>query len=113
MASRVARIRLPAPNDDVEDKASGTQLIQGLIEEGLSRVKGVKPDGDKIMCLHAQTATIESGFVHIPTNAADSCLRRDRVRANLVRTPPQSGLIFSVQSIQSRFPKIIQFTAFV
>jgi predicted phage terminase large subunit-like protein len=69
MASRVARIRLPAPNDDVEDKASGTQLIQDLIEEGLSRVKGVKPDGDKIMCLHAQTATIENRFVHIPTNA--------------------------------------------
>ena len=46
-------------------------------------------------------------------DGADSCPRRDRVRANLVRTPPQSGLIFSVQSIQSRFPKVIQFTAFV
>jgi Terminase RNaseH-like domain len=53
----------------IEDKASGTQLIQELIVEGLSRVKGVKPDGDKIMRLHAQTATIENGFVHIPTSA--------------------------------------------
>ena len=53
----------------IEDKASGTQLIQDLIEERMSMVKGVKPDGDKIMRLHAQTATIENGFVHIPTNA--------------------------------------------
>jgi predicted phage terminase large subunit-like protein len=52
----------------IEDKASGTQLIQDLIEEGFSQVKGVKPEGDKIMRLHAQTATIENGFVHIPAN---------------------------------------------
>jgi predicted phage terminase large subunit-like protein len=53
----------------IEDKASGTQLIQDLVEEGLSCVRGVKPDGDKIMRLHAQTATIENGFVHLPTSA--------------------------------------------
>ena len=53
----------------VEDKASGTQLIQDLLEEGLSMVKGVKPEGDKVMRLHAQSATIENGFVHIPTSA--------------------------------------------
>jgi phage terminase large subunit-like protein len=40
----------------IEDKASGTQLIQELIEAGLSRVTRYKPDGDKIMRLHAQTA---------------------------------------------------------
>jgi len=28
-----------------------------------------KPDGDKIMRLHAQTATIENGFVHLPREA--------------------------------------------
>ena len=50
----------------IEDKASGTQLIQDLIEAGLSRVTRYKPDGDKIMRLHAQTATIENGFVHLP-----------------------------------------------
>ena len=32
----------------IEDKASGTQLIQELVEDGLSR-RGVKADGDKIM----------------------------------------------------------------
>ena len=53
----------------IEDKASGTQLIQELIEGGLSRVTRYAPDGDKIMRLHAQTATIENGFVHLPTEA--------------------------------------------
>jgi predicted phage terminase large subunit-like protein len=50
----------------IEDKASGTQLIQDLLDAGLSRVTPYKPDGDKIMRLHAQTATIENGFVHLP-----------------------------------------------
>jgi hypothetical protein len=36
---------------------------------GLSRVTRYKPDGDKIMRLHAQTATIENGFVHLPETA--------------------------------------------
>lgn len=53
----------------IEDKASGTQLIQDLIEDGLSMVTRFKPDGDKIMRLHAQTATIENGFVHLPNEA--------------------------------------------
>jgi len=53
----------------IEDKASGTQLIQELIASGMSQVRGVKPDGDKIMRLHAQTATIENGFVHLPDEA--------------------------------------------
>jgi predicted phage terminase large subunit-like protein len=53
----------------IEDKASGTQLIQDLIEEGLSKVTRFKPEGDKIMRLHAQTATIENGFVHLPREA--------------------------------------------
>jgi hypothetical protein len=29
-----------------------------------------KPEGDKIMRLHAQTATIENGFVHLPETAS-------------------------------------------
>jgi predicted phage terminase large subunit-like protein len=53
----------------IEDKASGTQLIQDLLDAGLSRVTRYKPDGDKIMRLHAQTATIENGFVHLPETA--------------------------------------------
>jgi predicted phage terminase large subunit-like protein len=53
----------------IEDKASGTQLIQELIAAGISKVKGIKPEGDKIMRLHGQTATIENGFVHLPNEA--------------------------------------------
>jgi predicted phage terminase large subunit-like protein len=53
----------------IEDKASGTQLIQEFIEAGLSSVTRYKPDGDKIMRLHAQTAAIENGFVHLPIEA--------------------------------------------
>ena len=50
----------------IEDKASGTQLIQELIEEGVRHVQRFKPEYDKVMRLHAQTAAIENGFVYIP-----------------------------------------------
>jgi len=53
----------------IEDKSSGTQLIQELCREGLHAVRGIKPQGDKIMRLHAQTATIENGFVYLPQRA--------------------------------------------
>ena len=53
----------------IEDKGSGTQLIQELRAEGLYAVKGINPEGDKIMRLHAQTATIENGFVYVPKQA--------------------------------------------
>ena len=41
--------------------------------------------------------TLGCGF--LPPKGSGPC--------KLVRTPPQSGLIFSVQSIQSRFPKVL------
>ena len=53
----------------IEDQASGTQLIQDLIADGLSHVARFSPDGDKIMRLHAQTAMIENGFVFLPEEA--------------------------------------------
>lgn len=53
----------------IEDKASGTQLIQELVYEGLLIVKGIQPTGDKFMRLHAQTAPIENGFVWVPNTA--------------------------------------------
>ena len=53
----------------IEDKASGTQLIQELTNEGLRIVKAVQPEGDKVMRLNAQTATIENGFVYLPREA--------------------------------------------
>jgi len=74
----------------IEDKASGTQLIQELIEQGLHAVTRYQPQSDKIMrsrrcrrqrlsrqaklrfaeSMHAQTAMIENGFVHLPNEAA-------------------------------------------
>ena len=53
----------------IEDKASGTQLIQDLIDAGLSHVARYAPDGDKVMRLHAQSAVIENGFVFLPDEA--------------------------------------------
>jgi predicted phage terminase large subunit-like protein len=53
----------------IEDKASGTQLIQELIVEGCGAVTKYKPECDKVMRLHAQTALIENGFVYLPETA--------------------------------------------
>src|SRR5438034_1575462 len=53
----------------IEDKASGTQLIQELIADGCYGVTRYQPTIDKIMRLHAQTAMIENGFVYIPETA--------------------------------------------
>jgi predicted phage terminase large subunit-like protein len=53
----------------IEDKASGTQLIQESIADGCHGVTRCQPDCDKIMRMHAQTAMIENGFVSIPQNA--------------------------------------------
>jgi phage terminase large subunit-like protein len=74
----------------IEDKASGTQLIQELIDYGVHAVTRYQPQSDKIMrsqrchrqrlsrqaklcfaeSMHAQTAIIENGFVHLPKQAA-------------------------------------------
>ena len=53
----------------IEDKASGTQLIQDLIAEGCHGVTRYQPTDEKTMRMHAQTAVIENGFVHIPETA--------------------------------------------
>lgn len=54
----------------IEDKASGTQLIQELIHEGMHAIKKYEPTTDKIMRMHSVTSTIENGFVHLPDKAA-------------------------------------------
>jgi len=55
----------------VEDKASGTQLIQDLNGEGLYQVVPYTPPAgaDKIMRLHTQTAVFENGRVLLPKEA--------------------------------------------
>ena len=54
----------------IEDKASGTQLIQELNVDGCRSVTSYNPECDKIMRLHAQTAMIENGFVYVPEGAS-------------------------------------------
>jgi predicted phage terminase large subunit-like protein len=53
----------------IEDRASGTQLIQELVADGLWAVARYQPQADKVMRMHAQTAAIENGFVHLPQQA--------------------------------------------
>jgi predicted phage terminase large subunit-like protein len=52
----------------IERKGSGLSLIQDLQRERIYPI-GVDPDGDKIMRMAAQTAPIEAGVVHLPTQA--------------------------------------------
>ncbi len=55
----------------IEDKASGTQLLQDLKREKLYIAKAYDPKGqDKVMRLHSQTGLFESGRVLLPSNAA-------------------------------------------
>jgi len=54
----------------IEEKASGTQLIQELIAEGLYAVTRYQPQSDKVMRMHAQTAMIENGFVYLASAAS-------------------------------------------
>ena len=53
----------------VEDRASGTQLIQDLVSEGLHAIQKYEPTMDKVMRMHSVTSTIENGFVYLPGKA--------------------------------------------
>jgi predicted phage terminase large subunit-like protein len=56
----------------IEDKASGTQLIQDLRSEGVYGIEpyDAPPGSDKTLRLYAQTAEFESGRVLLPRSAA-------------------------------------------
>src|SRR5437763_7360358 len=68
-AVREQQNRFKATVVRIEDKASGTQLIQELIKDGCHAVTRYQPTTDKVMRLHAQTALIENGFVYLPETA--------------------------------------------
>ena len=53
----------------IEDKTSGTSLIQDLNGEGSLHPIAFKPEGDKIMRMHAECAKIEAGRVLLPREA--------------------------------------------
>ena len=52
----------------IEDKGSGTQLVQDLRHGGIYP-KPIKPEGDKIIRMQTQTAVIEAGRVFVPKSA--------------------------------------------
>lgn len=54
----------------IEEKSSGIALIQDLISDGIRNIRGYRPKDDKVMRMHAQTATIENGFVFLPRQAS-------------------------------------------
>lgn len=54
----------------IEDKASGTSLIQDLREEGSIRPIPIEPEGDKVTRMSAQSAKLEGGRVLLPERAA-------------------------------------------
>jgi len=55
----------------IEDKASGTQLIQDLVHEGTPGIKkyAPPPGQDKVMRMHSSSSSIENGFVYLPDKA--------------------------------------------
>jgi predicted phage terminase large subunit-like protein len=52
----------------IEDKGSGTSLIQDLGDDGL-RCVAIQPDGDKVTRMSAVSARIEAGYVYLPEQA--------------------------------------------
>jgi len=54
-----------AKNVLIEDKASGTQLCQELIQEGLHGVTRCQSKLEKTMRMHTVSSTIENGFVYL------------------------------------------------
>ena len=58
-----------AKNILIEDKSSGTQLIQDLQADGLHSATKYESQLDKVMRMSTVSSTIENGFVHIPENA--------------------------------------------
>lgn len=60
-----------APSSDVliEDKASGTQLIQDFRHDGAIRPIAIHPEADKVTRMAAQSARIEAGQVYVPRQA--------------------------------------------
>ena len=68
-AVREQAVRFKARTVLIEDKSSGTALIQELTREGLHAVTRYEPKLEKIMRLNSVTSTIERGFVYLTEKA--------------------------------------------
>jgi predicted phage terminase large subunit-like protein len=56
------------PGAQAQDAGSGTGLIQELYGYDIPAV-AIRPEGDKVMRMSAQSAKIEAGAVHLPRHA--------------------------------------------
>ena len=65
----------------IEDRASGTQLIQELIADGMHAVKKYEPGMDKIMRMHSVTSTIEMALFIFRTKRRGSASTYTKSRA--------------------------------
>ena len=61
--------RFKAGNILIEDAASGTQLIQELIREGVYGIARYKPTADKILRMYSASTAIANGYVYLPKQA--------------------------------------------
>jgi len=70
-AVRSQAARFKAQTILIEDKASGTQLIQELRNEAVFGIKSYqpRPRSDKRMRLHEQATGFENGLIYLPSNA--------------------------------------------
>jgi predicted phage terminase large subunit-like protein len=66
----------------IEDKGSGTSLIQDLRREHIHAI-AIKPEGEKALRMHRHTARIEAGSVFVPRQAG----WLDKFRAELLAFP--------------------------
>ena len=66
----------------IEDKGSGTSLIQDLKREQIHAI-AIKPEGEKIIRMQKHSARIEAGSVFVPRQAP----WLDRFRAELLAFP--------------------------
>jgi predicted phage terminase large subunit-like protein len=66
----------------IEDKGSGTSLIQDLRREHVHAI-AIKPEGEKVLRMHRHTARIEAGSVFVPCQAP----WLDRFRTELLAFP--------------------------
>ena len=60
--------RYPRPTLLIEDAGSGTSLIQDLKDQNIRAIP-IKPEGDKVVRMAAQSAKIEGGEVYLPRHA--------------------------------------------
>jgi predicted phage terminase large subunit-like protein len=93
----------------IEDKGSGTSLIQALKQQRIyAETQNINMSGDKIMRLEAQTQQFAGGIVHFPKHLGwKSCLRSfwdSRACATTIRStrfPKRSRTSRGLKTIES------------